>query len=98
MAGVIACQDATTRQGGRGLDLVAVQDHVQAGRGGGMLPGQGTVFAADGVDAVVVAAEDDVTKNATGNAAAGVRARKTLRTLKQDVADLVKLTLGKDVD
>jgi len=50
------------------------------------------------IKTTVVAAEEDVTKNATGNAAAGVRARKTLRTLKQDVSDLVKLTLGKDVD
>jgi len=43
----------------------------------------------------VVTMEEDVTKNASGNAAAGVRARKALRTLKQDVSDLVKLTLGK---
>ena len=50
------------------------------------------------IKTTVVAAEEDVTKNATGNAAAGVRARKTLRALKQDVSDLVKLTLGKDVD
>ena len=34
--------------------------------------------------------EEDVTKNASGNAAAGVRARKGLRTLKQTTADLVK--------
>ena len=39
--------------------------------------------------------EVDVAKNATGNSAAGVRARKGLRTLKQTTTDLVKLTLGK---
>jgi hypothetical protein len=41
--------------------------------------------------------EEDVTKNASGNAAAGVRARKGLRDLKQSAADLVKLTLGKEI-
>jgi len=45
---------------------------------------------------LVATLETDVTKNATGNAAAGVRARKGLRTLKQTTADLVKLTLNKD--
>ena len=44
---------------------------------------------------LVAAVEVDVAKNATGNAAAGVRARKGLRTLKQTTSDLVKLTLGK---
>jgi len=42
--------------------------------------------------------ETDVMKNAGGNAAAGTRARKGLRTLKKNAADLVKLTLGKTVD
>jgi hypothetical protein len=46
---------------------------------------------------LVASLETDVTKNASGNAAAGTRARKGLRTLKQTAADLVKLTLGKDV-
>jgi len=41
--------------------------------------------------------ETDVMKNAGGNAAAGTRARKGLRTLKKQAADLVKLTLGKEV-
>jgi hypothetical protein len=41
--------------------------------------------------------ETDVVKNATGNAAAGTRARKGLRQLKRDAGDLVKLTLGKEV-
>ena len=46
---------------------------------------------------LVVSLEDDVLKNAGGNAAAGTRARKGLRALKQQAADLVKLTLGKEV-
>jgi hypothetical protein len=40
--------------------------------------------------------EDDVQKNATGNKAAGTRARKGLRNLKTTAAELVKLTLGKE--
>jgi len=47
---------------------------------------------------LVVNLEDDVMKNAGGNAAAGTRARKGLRNLKKQAADLVKLTLGKEVD
>jgi len=39
--------------------------------------------------------EDDVQKNATGNKAAGTRARKGLRSLKNTASELVKLTLGK---
>jgi hypothetical protein len=39
--------------------------------------------------------EDDVQKNATGNKAAGTRARKGLRSLKTTASELVKLTLGK---
>jgi len=35
----------------------------------------------------------DVHKNAGGNASAGVRARKGLRLLKKEAADLVKITL-----
>tara|TARA_A100001011_G_C14109497_1_gene756344 strand:+ start:54 stop:236 length:183 start_codon:yes stop_codon:yes gene_type:complete len=46
----------------------------------------------------VSALETDVMKNASGNAAAGTRARKVLRSLKQDIGDLVKLTLGKEID
>ncbi len=46
---------------------------------------------------LVVSLEDDVMKNAGGNAAAGTRARKGLRALKQQAADLVKLTLGKEL-
>ena len=47
---------------------------------------------------LVASLETDVTKNANGNAAAGTRARKGLRTLKQNASELVKLTLGKQVD
>ena len=47
---------------------------------------------------LVVSLETDVAKNVNGNAAAGTRARKGLRTLKQNASDLVKLTLGKEVD
>jgi len=46
---------------------------------------------------LVATLETDVAKNASGNAAAGVRARKGLRELKQTTSDLVKLTLGKEV-
>lgn len=45
---------------------------------------------------LVESLEDDVQKNATGNKAAGTRARKGLRTLKTTAAELVKLTLGKE--
>lgn len=38
----------------------------------------------------------DVHKNANGNASAGVRARKGLRLLKSQAADLVKLTVELD--
>ena len=38
----------------------------------------------------------DVNKNAGGNASAGVRARKGLRLLKKEAAELVKLTVDAD--
>ena len=38
----------------------------------------------------------DVHKNAAGNASAGVRARKGLRVLKSQAAELVKLTVEQD--
>jgi hypothetical protein len=38
----------------------------------------------------------DVHKNANGNASAGVRARKGLRLLKTQAAELVKLTVERD--
>lgn len=40
--------------------------------------------------------EADITKAAGGNKAAGTRARKGLRAIKNSAADLVKLTLGKE--
>jgi hypothetical protein len=50
------------------------------------------------IKTLVASLETDVAKNANGNAAAGTRARKGLRTLKQNASDLVKLTLGKEVN
>ena len=38
----------------------------------------------------------DVHKNASGNASAGVRARKGLRVLKNSAAELVKLTISEE--
>jgi len=38
----------------------------------------------------------DVHKNADGNASAGVRARKGLRLLKNEAANLVKLTISQE--
>lgn len=38
--------------------------------------------------------EEDVLKNARGNASAGVRARKGLRTIKSEAHELVKLTVA----
>lgn len=48
------------------------------------------------VKALVEAAEVDVVKNASGNSAAGVRARRALRLLKNKSADLVKLTISEE--
>lgn len=38
----------------------------------------------------------DVAKNASGNASAGVRARRGLRLLKNKTADLVRATIDED--
>jgi len=46
---------------------------------------------------LVESLEEDIQKNAAGNKAAGGRARKGLRALKSAAADLVKLTLGKEL-
>jgi len=46
--------------------------------------------------ALVEALEADVSKNAKGVAAAGVRARKGLRQLQTTAKELVKLTLETD--
>ena len=45
---------------------------------------------------LVESLSEDVTKNANGNKAAGTRARKGLRTLKNTASELVRLTLGKE--
>ncbi len=42
------------------------------------------------IKTLVANLETDVVKNANGNAAAGTRARKGLRTIKQNASDLVK--------
>ena len=46
--------------------------------------------------ALVEALDVDVNKNANGNAAAGVRARKAMRNLQSQAKELVKLTLETD--
>lgn len=43
---------------------------------------------------IVESVDLDVHKNANGNASAGVRARKGLRSLKTVAAELVKLTIS----
>ena len=48
------------------------------------------------IKTLVETIENDVQKNATGNKAAGTRARKGLRTLKSTATELVRLTLGKE--
>ena len=45
---------------------------------------------------LVESMEEAVQKNASGNKAAGTRARKGLRSLKSAAAELVRLTLGKE--
>ena len=48
------------------------------------------------IKVLVESLELDIHKNANGNASAGVRARRGLRTLKNSAAELVKLTLEED--
>ena len=48
------------------------------------------------IKVLIESLELDIHKNANGNASAGVRARRGLRTLKNSAADLVKLTLEED--
>ena len=43
---------------------------------------------------LVESLELDILKQANGNASAGVRARRGLRLLKNDVADLVRVSLA----
>lgn len=45
------------------------------------------------IKVLVEAAEVDVHKNASGNASAGVRARKKLRSIKSLLSELVKMTI-----
>jgi len=47
---------------------------------------------------LVESLELDVHKHANGNASAGVRARRGLRSLKAESANLVKLSLDSDKD
>ena len=51
------------------------------------------VSAWNDIKTLVEQIEADVTKNAHGNASAGVRARKGLRTLKAKAAELTKATI-----
>ena len=50
------------------------------------------------IKALVESLDVDVRKNASGNASAGVRARKGLRLLKAKTSELVKATLGKETE
>jgi len=50
----------------------------------------------EAIKVIVESLELDVQKNANGNASAGVRARKGLRTLKKVASDLVKMSLESD--
>jgi len=47
----------------------------------------------EAIKVIVESLELDVQKNANGNASAGVRARKGLRLLKKEAAELVKITI-----
>ena len=46
------------------------------------------------IKVIVDSTEVDIFKNVSGNAAAGVRARKGLRLLKTEAHELVKLTVA----
>jgi len=48
------------------------------------------------VKVLIESLELDVHKNANGNASAGVRARRGLRALKSNAAELVKLTIQEE--
>lgn len=48
------------------------------------------------VKAAVAELDLDLQKNAKGNAAAGVRTRKGLRSLRKVVTEIVKLTVAQD--
>ncbi len=48
------------------------------------------------IKTLVESLETDVVKNASGNASAGVRARRGLRLLKTKSSDLVKSTINEE--
>jgi len=48
------------------------------------------------IKVLVETLELDVHKNASGNSSAGVRARRGLRLLKTNAAELVKLTISEE--
>ncbi len=48
------------------------------------------------IKTIIESIDLDINKNASGNASAGVRARKGLRLLKKEAADLVKITVESD--
>ena len=48
------------------------------------------------IKTIIESIDLDVNKNASGNASAGVRARKGLRLLKKEAAELVKMTVTAD--
>jgi len=48
------------------------------------------------IKTIIESIDLDVNKNASGNASAGVRARKGLRLLKKEAAELVKMTVAAD--
>tara|TARA_B100000242_G_C42996020_1_gene462567 strand:- start:64 stop:258 length:195 start_codon:yes stop_codon:yes gene_type:complete len=48
------------------------------------------------IQTLVESLDLDVTKNASGNASAGVRARRGLRLLKSKSAELVKTTIAEE--
>ncbi len=50
----------------------------------------------ESIKVIIESLELDVQKNANGNASAGVRARKGLRLLKKEAAELVKITIAAD--
>ena len=50
------------------------------------------------IKTIIESIDLDINKNASGNASAGVRARKGLRLLKKEASDLVKITVQVDKD
>jgi len=48
------------------------------------------------IKAIIESIDLDVHKNAAGNASAGIRARRGLRLLKKETAELVKITVDLD--